>query len=70
MNIFDVTLDVSSHQTVFVSDQSKSLFLKWKESGDDEDFEAVAMSIEDDVKEQIEFWIENIRIVEQGVSKS
>jgi hypothetical protein len=50
-----------------VGENAKALYLKWQETGKDEDFELLASTIEDDVREQLDFWIEDI--TERIVSK-
>jgi hypothetical protein len=50
-----------------VGENAKALYLKWRETGKDEDFELLASTIEGDVREQFEFWIEDISA--QNVSK-
>jgi hypothetical protein len=67
MFFLNVELDVSRHQTIMVGENAKALYLKWQETGNDEDFELLASTIEDDVREQLEFWIENMSA--QNVSK-
>jgi hypothetical protein len=67
MFFLNVELDVSRHQTIMVGENAKALYLKWQETGKDEDFELLASTIEDDVREQLDFWIEDI--TERIVSK-
>jgi hypothetical protein len=67
MFILSVELETSYRQTVMVGENAKALYLKWQETGKDEDFELLASTIEDDVREQLDFWIEDI--TERIVSK-
>jgi hypothetical protein len=68
MFLVDVELDVSRFQVIGVSDNAMKLYLKWQETGNDEDFELLVDTIEDAVRDQLEFWIEDItaRIVSKG----
>lgn len=67
MYLLKVTIDGFNSQTIMVGDVGKALYLNWRETGKNEDFELLASTIEDDVREQLDFYIEDI--TEQMVSK-
>jgi len=51
---------------VWPGGETENLFIKWKESGLDEDFDTLADWIRDDVAGEIELDITDARIVEAG----
>jgi len=61
--VLEVSLDISRHQSVLVHKDSDSykLFLKWKDDPTDSNWEELAEYISDDVKDDMEFYIEDIR---------
>lgn len=56
---FRVKLDVSRRQDCNISDTAYSLWLKWNESRDDEDWGVFAGYVSDEIAEQMEFYIED-----------
>lgn len=52
-------LDVYRRQTVLLTDEQYSLWQKWNESQKDSDWETFVESVQEDVAEQMEFYIED-----------